>query len=85
MTATITSTLLQANVTFNSSWLTVTDITAGTTVTDVSQVPVGDQVQFTLSVSYASLPNAVRPLYTMTGRGIGAGKVVASTCIMVKE
>ena len=85
MLSTITTTLQQANVTFSSGWLTVTDTTAGSTVTDVSQVPAGDQVQFTLSTNYAAIPSAVRPLYAMTGRGIGSGKAVTVTCVMVKE
>lgn len=83
--ATITATLLEANVTYNASWVTITDLTAGTSVTDVSQVPIGDQIQFTLSTTYGSLPNAVRPLYSMTGQGIGPNKVMSATCIMVKE
>ncbi len=83
--STITAALQQANVTFNSSWLTITDLTAGTTVTDVSQVPAGDQIQLTLSTTYGNLPNAVRPLYAMTGQGIGPNKILAATCIMVKE
>ena len=83
--STITATLLEANVTFNSSWLTITDLTAGSTVTDVSQVPIGDQIQLTLSTTYGNIPNAVRPLYSMTGVGIGPNKAISSTCVMVKE
>ncbi len=85
MLATMTTTLQQANVTFNASWLTVTDQTAGTTVTDVSQIPIGDQVQFTLSATYASIPNAMRPLYSLSGKGIGPGKVLTATCVTIKE
>ncbi len=83
--STITATLAEANVTYNSSWLTITDLTSGGTVTDVSTVPAGDQMQFTLSTTYASLPNAVRPLYSWTGQGIGNAKVINATCIFVKE
>ena len=83
--STISTTLLQSNVTFNSSWLTINDITAGTTVTDVSQVPAGDQMQFILSTTYANIANAVRPLYSMTGYGIGNGKVISANCIVLKE
>src|SRR5208282_2208782 len=49
--STISTTLAQANVTYNSSWLTITDLTAGTTVSDVSTVPQGDQMQFVLSTT----------------------------------
>ena len=83
--STITTTLAQANVTYNSSWLTITDLTAGTTVADVSTVPQGDQLEFVLSTTYGNIPNAVRPLNSMTGKGIGNGKVVSAACIMVKE
>jgi len=83
--ATMTLTLKEANVTYNASWLTITDLTAGTSVTDVSQVPAGDQIQLTLSTTYGNIPNAVRPLYSMTGEGIGPNKVISSTCVMVKE
>jgi Flp pilus assembly protein TadG len=83
--STITSTLAEANVTFHASWLTITDLTAGGTVTDVSQVAQGDQLQFTLSTTYASISNAVRPLYAMTGQGIGSSKMLTAMCIMVKE
>src|SRR5580765_7874887 len=37
----ITATLQQANVTYNSSWLTITDVTTGATVSDVSTVASG--------------------------------------------
>lgn len=83
--STISTTLAQANVTYNSSWLTITDLTAGTTVSDVSTVPQGDQMQFVLSTTYGNIPNAVRPLNSMTGKGIGSSKVISVTCIMVKE
>jgi Flp pilus assembly protein TadG len=82
---TLTTTLAEANVTYNSSWLTMTDLTANSTVTDVSTVPAGDQIQFTLSANYANISNAVRPLSAMTGHGIGSGKMLTVTCIMVKE
>ena len=85
MVATMTTTLQQANVAYTSTWLTVTDLTAGTTITDVSQIPVGDQFQVTLSATYASIPNATRPLFGLTGKGISGGKVLTTTCVMVKE
>ncbi len=82
---TISSTLMAANVTYNSNWLTITDLTTNTSVTDVSQVPAGDQMQFTLSTTYGNIPNAVRPLYSITGVGIAPTKAITSTCVMVKE
>ena len=84
---TLSSTLAQANVTYNPSWLTITDLGPGYngTVTDVSTVPAGDQIQLTLSANYSSIPNAVRPLYQFTGIGIGAGKSVVGICTMIKE
>ena len=85
MVSTVTTTLAQANVTFNASWLTVTDLTTGTTVTDVSQVAVGDQMQLTLSANYAGISNVMRPLNAMTGKGITSGKVLTATCLMIKE
>lgn len=85
MVSTITLSLQQANVTYNASWLTVTDLTTGTAVTDVAQATIGDQLQFTLATTYGSIPSAVRPLYSMTGRGIGTGKAMTATCVMVKE
>ncbi len=85
MVSTITATLAQANVTYNASWLTVTDVTTGTTVTDVSQVTIGDQMQLTLSTTYGNIANAQRPLYSLTGKGITNGKVLTATSLMVKE
>ena len=85
MVSTMTTVLQQANVTYVPAWLTVTDLTAGSAVTDVSQIPVGDQFQVTLSASYASIPNAARPLQQLSGKGIGTGKAVMATCVMIKE
>jgi Flp pilus assembly protein TadG len=85
VTTTLTNTLSEANVTYNSSWLTITDLTAGTTVTDVSTVPAGDQMRFVLTTTYSAIPNAVRPLSAMTGKGIGSGKVITGQCTMLKE
>jgi len=82
---TLTLSLQQANVTYSSSWLTITDLTAASSVTDISQVPAGDQIQFTLSTTYGSIPNAVRPLFAMTGVGISSTKVVNAIYITVKE
>ena len=45
----------------------------------------GDQMQFTLAANYASISNVMRPLTAMTGKGITSGKVVTTTCLMIKE
>jgi Flp pilus assembly protein TadG len=81
-----TATLAQANVMFNSSWMTIVDITnANSTVTDCSTVPVGDKMQVTIQCAYSQIPNAFRPLYSMTGYGIGAGKTCRGQCEVIKE
>ncbi|MGA2229686.1 MAG: TadE family protein [Tepidisphaeraceae bacterium] len=87
VTSTLTTTLSEANVTYNSAWLTITDLgpSSSGSVTNVANVPVGDQIQLILSANYASIPNAVRPLYQLSGVGIGSGKSVVGECTMVKE
>jgi Flp pilus assembly protein TadG len=87
VTTTLTNTLSQANVTYSSSWLTITDLgpSSSGSVSNVANVPVGDQIQLVLSANYSSIPNAVRPLYQMSGIGIGSGKSVVGECTMVKE
>jgi len=87
VTSALTTTLAEANVTYSSSWLTITDLGPSTTgaVANVAAVPMGDEIQLTLSATYSSIPNAVRPLYQMTGVGIGSGKHVVGECTMIKE
>jgi Flp pilus assembly protein TadG len=87
LTSAITTTLAQANITFNSSWLTVTDLTTNTTVADISTATSGDTIQVALSVNYDTIPNVVRPLYTLTGQtaGIKNGKKMSGACAMLKE
>jgi len=87
VTTTLTNTLAEANVTYSSSWLTITDLgpSGSGTVSNVANVAAGDQMQLTLSATYSNIPNAVTPLYNMTGIGIGPGKVVSGMCTMVKE
>jgi Flp pilus assembly protein TadG len=81
-----TSTLAQANVTFNSSWMTIVDITtSNSTVTDCSAVSYGDKLQVTIQCPYNQIPNAFRPLYQMTGHGIGSGKMCSGQCELIKE
>jgi Flp pilus assembly protein TadG len=83
---TATRTLGFANVTFNSSWMTITDVTSTpVTVTDVSTVAAGHALQVTITTNYASIPNAYRPLFQITGQGIGNGKAVTGQCCMIKE
>jgi Flp pilus assembly protein TadG len=85
--ATATRTLGYANVTFNSSWMTITDVTStpATTVTDVSQVAPGHALQVTIQVTYNLIPNVYRPLNQITGQGIQNGKVMTGQCTMIKE
>ncbi len=85
VTTAITNTLAQANVTFNSSWLTISDLDAVTTVTNVANVPQGDRIEVALSTSYYQIPNVCRPLYSITGKGIGNGKQMTAECTMYKE
>lgn len=87
VTNVLTNTLSQANITYNSSWLTITDLGPGSTgsVSDVSTVAQGDELQLTLSATYSSIPSAVRPLFSTTGFGIGSGKTVVGECTMIKE
>ena len=83
----LTTTLGQANVTYNSSWLTITDLGPTNTgsVSNVATVPSGDELQLTLSARYSTIPCAVRPLSTMTGIGVGSNTNVVGVCTMVKE
>lgn len=82
----MTNTLLQANVTYNSSWLTMTDVTTGTAVNNVSTVPSGDTLRITLLATYTQLPNVVRPLHSIYSKtGIHDGKQINGQCAMVRE
>jgi len=85
--AAVTAGLQQANVAYNASWLTITDLTTGTAVTDITSVTSGDSLRVTVSVNYDQIPNVVRPLYTMTATrfGIKNGKPITGTCTMLKE
>jgi len=81
-----TQTLGYVGVTFNSSWLTITDYSnSNATVTDVSQIAPGHMLIFKIQTTYSQLPNAYRPLYGMTGIGVGSSKTVSGQCSMVKE
>jgi Flp pilus assembly protein TadG len=85
--AAATRTLNLSNITFNSAWMSITDLTTSTAVTDVSAVTRGHTLRITLSTSYSSIPSAVRPLNSITGGrwGIGNGKPIIGQCAMVKE
>jgi Flp pilus assembly protein TadG len=83
---TATRTLGYANVTFNSSWMTIQDVTSTpTTVTDVSAVAPGHALLVTIQVSYDQIPNVYRPLFQITGKGIGNGKPMVGQCTMIRE
>ncbi len=87
------NTLLEANVTIGSGWLTITDLgptgTSSNVVTsnNVTTVAAGDILQVQLSTTYNLIPNVLRPLYAITGGnfGIKNGKVMMGQCTMVRE
>jgi Flp pilus assembly protein TadG len=87
VTSVVSSTLLQANITYSSSWLTITDLgpSGSGTVSNIANVPAGDEMQFTLSTNYSAIPNVVRPLSSMTGIGVKSTTNVVGMCTMVKE
>jgi len=80
-----THTLATANVTFNSSWMTITDQTTGNTVSDVSTVSVGDTLVVGIVATYAQIPNAFEPLTQLTGVGIGTAKLCSGYCTVIKQ
>jgi len=81
-----TATLAQANVTFNSSWMTIVDYTnSNATVTDVTTVPYGHTLIVTIQAQYSSIPNAYRPLSAMIGIGVGASRICTGQCQMIRE
>jgi Flp pilus assembly protein TadG len=81
-----TRTLGYSNITFNSSWLTIIDISnSSATVTDVSTIAPGHLLTFTIQTTYYLLPGACRPLYQFTGFGITNSKTVTGQCSMIKE
>lgn len=83
---TATRTLGYANVTFNSSWMTIQDVTSTPiTVTDVSTIAPGHALTITITVNYDQIPNVYRPLYQITGKGIGNGKPMTGQCTMIRE
>jgi hypothetical protein len=84
-TTVATSAFGRINVTFNSSWMTITDLSASTLVSDVSAIPPGDVFMVTIQQNYDSIPGTYRPLYLMTGQGIGNGKSITGRSTAVKE
>jgi hypothetical protein len=84
--AAATRTLGYAGVTFDASWMTITDYSnSNAAVSDVSQINAGHILIFTIQTTYSQLPDAYRPLYGMTGVGVGSNKTVIGQCSMVKE
>jgi len=81
-----TATLAQANVTFNPSWMTIVDASNNNAiVNDVSAIAIGHQLIVTIETQYNLIPNAYRPLYALTGKGIGNGRMCMGQCTMIKE
>jgi len=87
LNAALTSTLSLANVNYSASWLTITDLGPSTngTVASISSVASGDTFQISLSTTYGSISNAVRPLSSFTGVGVKTSATVKGMCTMVKE
>ena len=84
--AAATRTLAASNITFNSSWMTVIDVSNNNaTVADVSAIASGHLLSYTIQTTYYQLPGVCRPLYSFTGFGITNSKVVSGQCSMVKE
>jgi Flp pilus assembly protein TadG len=80
------ATLAQANVTLKTGWMTVVDLSQGSaTVSDCSAIPMGDRVMVTVQCPYGQVANALRPLYAMTGIGIGSGKMCVGQAVAVKD
>ncbi len=80
------ATLAQANITFNSSWMTIVDYTnSSSTVTDVTTVPFGHTLIVTIQAQYSSIPNVYRPLSAMTGIGVGSSRMCTGQCQMIRE
>jgi Flp pilus assembly protein TadG len=89
-----TTTLAAAGVTFQNSWMTITDITPagwggslGTgPVSDVSTVSAGHALTVAITTTYGSLPNAVRPLYAVSGGiGIPSSRAITGSSTGLKE
>jgi len=85
-TTAATRTLALANVTFNSSWMTIVDYSnSSATVTDCSTIPFGHVLIVTIQATYYQIPNAYRPLYGLTGIGVDNTKVITAQCQMIKD
>lgn len=85
-TAAATRTLAQANIPFSSVTMLIQDTATGwSTVTDVSTVPAGHNLEVTLTATYSQLPNVYRPFNNMTGHGISNSKTIQSISMMTKE
>jgi hypothetical protein len=84
--AAATRALAACNITFNSSWLIIIDLSAGgTLITDVSSVPAGHLLIFSMTATYYQIPGACRPLYAFTGFGITNTKTVTAQTAVIKE
>jgi hypothetical protein len=84
--AAATAALAAANIAFDSSWMNINDYSYSIgTITDVSTVPMGHMLIFTISAKYSTLPGVYRPLSAITGFGIGANKMIVAQCTMIKE
>jgi hypothetical protein len=84
--AAATRTLAQANIPLSSTTILIQDTATGwSTVTDVSAVPAGHNLEVTPTATYVNLPHVYRPFNDLTGHGIPNNKVIQSICMMTKE
>jgi Flp pilus assembly protein TadG len=84
--AAATRTFAAANITFNPSWMTIYDdsLMGSPVITDVSQMTAGNNFRVIIQVPYNQIPSSYRPLFQMTGIGIGSGKMMLGRCGAVK-
>jgi Flp pilus assembly protein TadG len=84
--AAATLTLGQASIPYNDVTLLIQDTANGwATVTDVSSIPAGHNLEVTLTATYAQLPGAYRPFNSLTGLGISTSKQIQCISMMTKE
>ena len=84
--AAATRTLAQENIPFSSVTLLIQNTATGwATVTDVSTVPAGQNLEVTLTATYSQLPNVYRPFNDLTGHGIPNNKTIQCISMMTKE
>ena len=83
------ATLGQANVAMQAGWFQAYDVSTdgatATAVSDLSTIPTGHRVKVVINTTYGQVPNAMRFLYGIFGKGIGPTKPIGGTCTAVRE